>query len=96
MIMSELHGIPKQYGMIVIIFGLVFFFPLLGFTIELLNDLTEKSGWSVLMFGLTMVAMVASIFMIGFGSNIIYYHDKKDDDKTIDEKAENSEFRPNS
>lgn len=94
--MSELHGIPKQYGMIVIIFGLVFFFPLLGFTIELLNDLTEKSGWSVLMFGLTMVAMVASIFMIGFGSNIIYYHDKKDDDKTIDEKAENSEFRPNS
>ena len=95
MIMSELHGIPKQYGMIVIIFGLVFFFPLLGFTIELLNDLTEKSGWSVLMFGLTMVAMVASIFMIGFGSNIIYYHDKKDDDKTIDEKAENSEFRPN-
>jgi len=93
--MSDLHGIPKQYGMIVIIFGLVFFFPLLGFTIELLNDLTEKSGWSVLMFGLTMVAMVASIFMIGFGSNIIYYHDKKDDDKTIDEKAENSEFRPN-
>jgi len=48
------------------------------------------------MFGLTMVAMVASIFMVGFGSNIIYYHDKKDDDKTIDEKAEKSEFRPNS
>lgn len=94
--MSELHGIPKQYGMIVIIFGLIFFFPLLGFTIELLNDLTEKSGWSVLMFGLTMVAMIASILMIGFGSNIIYYHDKKDDDKTINEKAENSEFRPTS
>jgi len=92
--MSSLHGVPKQYGMIVIIFGLVFFFPLLGFTVELLNDLSEQTGWSVLMFGLTMVAMVASIMMIGFGTNMIYYHDKKDDDKTIDEKAEKSEFRP--
>jgi len=92
--MSSLHGIPKQYGMIVIIFGLVFFFPLLGFTVDLLNDLSEQTGWSVLMFGLTMVAMVASIMMIGFGTNMVYYHDKKDDDKTIDEKAEKSEFRP--
>ncbi len=93
-IMSSLHGVPKQYGMIVIIFGLVFFFPLLGFTVELLNDLREQTGWSVLMFGLTMIAIVASIMMIGFGSNMIYYHDKKDDDKTIEEKAGESEFRP--
>lgn len=95
-IMSSLHGIPKHYGMIVIIFGLVFFFPLLGFTVDLLNDLSEKSGWSILMFALTMVAMVLSIMMIGFGTNIIYYHDKKDDDKTIEEKAGKSDFRPNS
>jgi len=95
-IMSSLHGIPKIYGMIVIIFGLIFFFPLLGFTVELLNDLSEKSGWSILMFALTMVAMVASIMMIGFGTNIIYYHDKKDDDKTIEEKAGKSDFKPNS
>ena len=92
--MSNLHGIPRQYGMVVIIFGLVFFFPLLGFTVELLYDLSEQTGWSVLMFGLTIVAMIASIMMIGFGTNIIYYHDDKDDDKTIDEKAEKSEFRP--
>jgi len=94
--MSSLHGIPKIYGMIVIIFGLIFFFPLLGFTVELLNDLSEKSGWSILMFALTMVAMVASIMMIGFGTNIIYYHDKKDDDKTIEERAGKSDFKPNS
>lgn len=93
-IMSSLHGIPKHYGMIVIIFGLVFFFPLLGFTVELIKDLTEKSGWSILMFGLTMVAIVASMLMIGFGTNIIYYHDKKDDDRTIQQKAENSDFKP--
>ena len=80
--------------MIVIIFGLVFFFPLLGFTVELIKDLTEKSGWSILMFGLTMVAIVASMLMIGFGTNIIYYHDKKDDDRTIQQKAENSDFKP--
>ncbi len=92
--MSSLHGIPKHYGMIVIIFGLVFFFPLLGFTVELIKDLTEKSGWSILMFGLTMVAIVASMLMIGFGTNIIYYHDKKDDDRTIQQKAENSDFKP--
>jgi len=92
--MSSLHGIPRQYGMVVIILGLIFFFPLLGFTVELLKDLAEKGGWSLLMFGMTMIAMVASIMMIGFGTNIIYYHDKKDDDKTIEEKAGESEFRP--
>ncbi len=93
--MSELHGIPKQYGMIVIIFGMVFFIPLLGFTIELVHDLNEESGWSILMFVLTMIAIVASILMIGFGTNIIWYHDKRIDDRTLDEKAGKSEFRPN-
>jgi len=93
--MSELHGIPKQYGMIVIIFGMVFFIPLLGFTIELVHDLNEESGWSILMFVLTMIAIVASILMIGFGANIIWYHDKRIDDRTLDEKAGKSEFRPN-
>ena len=92
--MSDLHGIPKQYGMIVIIFGLIFFFPLLGFTSELVHDLNDQSGWSVLMFGLTMVAIVASILMIGYGTNMIWYHDKKIDDRTLDEKASESEFRP--
>jgi len=92
--MSDLHGIPKQYGMIVIIFGLIFFFPLLGFTSELVHDLNDQSGWSVLMFGLTMVAIVASILMIGYGTNMIWYHDKKIDDRTLDEKANKSEFRP--
>jgi len=92
--MSDLHGIPKQYGMIVVIFGLVFFFPLLGFTIELVHDLNDQSGWSVFMFGLTMVAIVASILMIGYGTNMVWYHDKKIDDRTIDEKANGSEFRP--
>ena len=94
MIMSNLHGIPRQYGMIVIIFGLIFFFPLLGFTIELVNDLADETGWSIFMFGLTMVAIIASILMIGYGTNIIYYYDKKIDDRTLDEKADKSEFRP--
>jgi len=93
-IMSNLHGIPKQYGMIVIIFGVIFFVPLLAFTVELIHDLREASGWSIIMFGLTMVALVFSIMMIGFGTNIIYYHDKKVDDITLEEKAGKSEYKP--
>ncbi len=96
MIMSELHGIPKQYGMVVVIFGMVFFIPLLGFTIELVHDLNDATGWSILMFVLTMIAIVASVLMMGFGTNIIWYHDKKIDDRTLEEKADKSEFRPDS
>ncbi len=92
--MSELHGIPKQYGMTVIIFGVIFFVPLLAFTTELIQDLLANEGWNVLMFGLTIVALIASIMMIGFGTNMIYYHDKKDDEKTLQEKADSSEFKP--
>lgn len=94
--MSELHGIPKQYGMIVVIFGMVFFIPLLGFTIELVHDLNDATGWSILMFVLTMIAIVASVLMMGFGTNIIWYHDKRIDDRTLEEKADKSEFRPDS
>lgn len=94
--MSELHGIPKQYGMVVIIFGMVFFIPLLGFTIELVHDLNDATGWSILMFVLTMIAIVASVLMMGFGTNIIWYHDKRIDDRTLEEKADKSEFRPDS
>lgn len=32
--------------------------------------------------------------MIGFGTNIVWYHDKGDDDKTSDEKAKDSKFKP--
>ena len=92
--MSSLHGIPRQYGLILIIFGVIFFVPLLAFLVVLLDDLTSDKTWSILMFGFTLVAMVASIMMIGFGTNIIYYHDKKDDDMTLEEKAGKSEYKP--
>ncbi len=97
--MSELHGIPRQYGIIVIIFGMIFFFPLLGFTVELIRDLYSQTGWGILMFGLTMIAMTASILMIGFGTNMVWYHDKKIDDTTvddttIDERTNKSKFKP--
>ncbi len=92
--MDNMHGVPKQYGMIVIIFGMIFFIPSLAFTVELIYDLASGSGWSIIMFGLTMIALICSIMMLGFGCNIVYYHDKKDDDKTIDEKAGESEYKP--
>ena len=92
--MSELHGIPKVYGMIVIIFGLVFFFPTVGFMTVLIQDFTNAEGWSVLMLGMTVLSLIASILMIGFGVNIVWYHDKNSDDLTLEEKAENSEYRP--
>ncbi len=92
--MSNLHGVPKIYGMIFIIFGMVFFVPLIGFLIELIDDLYAGIGWSIIMFGIAIVAIIASILMIGFGTNIVVYHEKKDDDKTIDEKTNQSKFKP--
>lgn len=90
--MSNLHGIPKIYGMILIIFGMVFFVPSVGFLLILIDDL---SNWgNLLMFGFVIASIIASSLMIGFGTNIVWYHDKKVDDKTLDEKAKNSKFKP--
>ncbi len=49
---------------------------------ELIQSFTDAGGWSILMLGMTIVALVASILMIGFGANIVWYHDKEDDDVT--------------
>jgi len=89
---KNLHGIPKIYGMIVIIFGMVFFVPSVGFLLILIDDL---SNWgNLLMFGFVIASIIASSLMIGFGTNIVWYHDQKVDDKTLDEKAKNSKFKP--
>ena len=92
--MNNLHGLPKIYGMILIIFGMVFFVPALGFLLDLIDHLDSNSGWSVLMMGFTILSIIASSLMIGFGTNIVWYHDKGVDDKTLDEKAKDSKFKP--
>ena len=93
--MTNLHGIPRIYGMVVIIIGIIFFAPLLAFLTVLIVDLRGENNWSVIMFGLTVSAMIIAILMIGFGTNIVVYHDKKVDDKTIEERAKESKFKPN-
>lgn len=90
--MNNLLGLPKIYGMIFIIFGMVFFVPSVGFLLNLIDDL--KSWGSILMFGFVIASIIASSLMIGFGTNIVWYHDKKDDDETLDEKVKNSKFKP--
>jgi len=92
--MTDLHGIPRVYGMIVIILGIIFFAPLLAFLTVLIVDLRGENNWSLIMLGLDVVALITSIFMIGIGTNIVIYHDKKVDDKTLEEKAEQSNFKP--
>lgn len=92
--MTDLHSIPRIYGMVVIILGIVFFAPLLAFLTVLIVDLKGDNNWSLIMLGLDIVAIISSIFMIGFGTNIVIYHDKKVDDKTLEEKAEESNFKP--
>lgn len=92
--MSQLHGLPKIYGMILIIFGMVFFVPALGFLLDLIAHLDNDGSWSVLMMGFTILSIIASCLMIGFGTNIVWYHDKRDNDKTLDEKVKNSKFKP--
>ena len=92
--MTDFYGIPRIYGMIVIIVGIIFFAPLLAFLTVLLVDLQEEKNWSVIMLGLDIFAIIVSICMIGFGTNIVIYHDKKVDDKTIQEKSNESKFKP--
>jgi len=92
--MSNLHGLPKIYGMILIIFGMVFFVPSVGFFLDLIGHLENDDSWSVLMLGFTILSIIASCLMIGFGTNIVWYHDEGLDDKTLDEKANGSKFKP--
>lgn len=80
--------------MILIIFGMVFFVPALGFLLDLIAHLDNDGSWSVLMMGFTILSIIASCLMIGFGTNIVWYHDKGVDDKTQDEKAKDSKFKP--
>ena len=91
MAMTEFYGIPRVYGMIVIIFGLTFFIPLLGF---FLVQLDMDSEWSVVMFVLTVFALSASVLMIMFGTNIVWYHDKRFSEKTQEEIANDSDYAP--
>ena len=92
--MSQLHGLPKIYGMILIIFGMIFFVSAVGFLLDLIGHLDNDSSWSVLMMVFPIVSIIISSLMIGFGTNIVWYHDKGVDDKTQDEKAKNSKFKP--
>ena len=89
--MTEFYGIPRVYGMVVIIFGLIFFTPLLGF---FLVQLDMDSDWSVVMFLLTVFALSASVLMIMFGTNIVWYHDRRFSDKTQQDIAKESKYAP--
>ncbi len=46
------------------------------------------------MFVLTVLALGMSITMLVVGTNIVWYHDPKDIEKTQEEIAESSEFYP--
>jgi len=90
--LSELHSVPRTYGLILIIGGLLIFFPMLAFLLEQWSD--TENGWSVIMFVLTVLALGMSITMLVVGTNIVWYHDPKDIEKTQEEIAESSEFYP--
>jgi len=93
--MSYIHSVPKIYGMILIILGVIFFVPLLGFIVELFSDLqSQQNNWSIIMVAWTITSMVITIFMMAFGTDIVWYHDKKVNDTTLEEKAEQSKYKP--
>ena len=89
--MTDFHGIPRVYGMIVIAFGLLFFAPLLGFVFE---QVGHDGNWNIVMFVLTVLALSASVLMMAFGTNIVWYHDKKIDDRSQEEIAKHSKYQP--
>ena len=72
--------------------GLLVFFPMLAFLLEQWTG--SNDGWSVIMFVLTVLALAMSITMLVVGTNIAWYHDPDDTEKTQEEIAESSEFYP--
>lgn len=96
--LRDYHGLPRIYGSILIIIAIVIFVPLLGFIATLFTDLgntTRPPNWSFIMVVWTVVAVIITIFVMAIGADIAWYHDKNVDDRTIDQKANESSFKPN-
>lgn len=97
--MNKLHALPRTYGYVLIMLGITFFLPSLAvFQLymipELWTHISQLIGWSNLMFAWSVVSIVISGVMIAYGCDILWYHDKKSDSKSIEDNAKDSKYAP--
>lgn len=95
--MRDYHGLPRIYGTTLIFITIIIFVPLLGFIGDILTQYGNpdiSKNWSLVMVIWTIIAIGLTIFIMAIGADIAWYHDKKVDDATLDEKAKDSEFKP--
>lgn len=90
--MTEYTSVPTSYGFILVIGGLITFIPMLAFLLEQWAD--TGSGWNIIMFIFTVLALSMSVVLMIVGTNIAWYHDPNDNEMTHEEIAEDSEFYP--
>lgn len=97
--MKSVESLPSWMGVFLLIIGFTFLVPLIAlFHIYMIPDLwklvIETTGWSFMIIAWIIIAVVLVAVIFAYGIEIIWYHDKKSDIKSIDENAEKSKFRP--
>ncbi len=94
--MTDVQSLPKWIGFFLLGLGFMFLIPLFAMVQIFLNSelwfqVIEDTGWSHFMILWVVADMLIIVVMFAYAGDIIYYNYK---DKTIEEKAEESEFKP--
>lgn len=98
----NLHGLSKNVGVFMIGVGVIFAFPIFALIQiisipEVFDFVLEHTFWNAwLVVGLTFgVCVPTLILLFAYGADMIRYRDKKAEEvKSIEEKAEESEYKP--
>lgn len=91
--MTEYTSVPRNYGFILVMAGIITFVPMLAFLLDQFAP-NDDNGWSIIMFVFTVLGLSMSVVLMIVGTNIAWYHDPKDDERTHEEIAEKSKFYP--
>jgi len=97
--MASVEALPRWMGVFLLIIGVVFLIPTLAIihlylTPDLWDMVVEELGWSYFMIGWVIGSFIIIAIAFAYGSEIIWYSDSKANVKSIEEKAEASEFKP--
>lgn len=97
--MKSAQALPQWIGMFLFCLGFMFLVPLIAlmhiYSIpELWEAVTKETGWHqiMLLWVVADVVLVAVIF--AYACEIVFYRDKEADGKSIEQKAEESKFKP--
>lgn len=97
--MKSAQALPQWIGMFLFALGFMFLIPLIALMhIYSLPVLWEKviveTGWHYIMLLWVVADIVLVAFMFAYASEIVFYRDKQSEVKSIEEKANESKFKP--